>query len=972
MVPPNDATQSYYPDSEVPRKVDVNKHQPDPHKLVMLGLHPSRKEVASDWKGISREHLLIAFNFEKNLWEAHVKGRNGCFVNDTHHGQGDIVALTNGCRLQIGAVPLLWRLPEHIPEGMTGAEEDDMSDDDSELNESDPVSRGNYVFSGKEMSLDFAAERRGALGLLDDDSESESSVNADAEEIEDEFDQDNEGRAEDEEDEGALDDIRHHDGLSDEEGDDEDEDEDEDEEEEGDENEGDEGDEEIQQTIQELDENLKDVEDIETRPKKNLEIKKRGAGRPPKGEKSKRQEKEERAALLAAEKAAGKFTQKVAKKTTKKEDKDAKVAKKGVKIEDTSQDNGIGTIANRSVQEGGEVKRKVGRPRKHPRPETPPEPREKRKYTKRKPKEPKDGEQKPEGLIGDDELNKDSKEQKPPRSPRSPSPTFNEADLTPEQLAKQSCNYVQLIYEALSESTHKQMSLPQIYRAIQRKYPYFVLRVSTLGWQSSVRHNLGQNDGFEKVERDGKGWKWAIKEGATFEKEKKKKALSPPPQYPPGMQPIYPGLPHGYQIQGYQPHGMMVPPQGYLMNHQMPPNYRPGQPYMGHMGHPPPQHMNGHFQPGSQPPMTIQPPISIPPALAAPVNTSYSSPYGPKPATSNGPQASEQGASPEERSKAQMSPPATVSPQNQYQMQSPYSQPHQSQQQSQPYSAQSYPPQHPHNSQPSQHHPQPEQSQPQQSIPPQNQPQSMLPQSVQSQPGTRAPVAAPVDERVLKAVESFKNALSVQMAEKPNGKEILDSAVRKVLGQIPDDAPIHPESAPIVEVLRNMLTKIGLNHPAGPPNQQTDHRSPPLPPQTQSQAQQQGNHSGTQASASQLPAKSTGQERPTPTITRPMFHAQTQNRPAGSVPRPPMNLARSNSNGSSAPARQSTPSSSPVPPPLPSLSTGANTSKHTSENAQIEGPSPSPGQGLKRSLEDAEENQDLKRLSASGPSPLRT
>lgn len=239
---------------------------------------------------------------------------------------------------------------------------------------------------------------------------------------------------------------------------------------------------------------------------------------------------------------------------------------------------------------------------------------------------------------------------------------------------------------------------------------------------------------------------------------------------------------------------------------------------------------------------------------------------------------------------------------------------------------------------------------------------------MQPKPGTRVPTTAAVDERVLKAVESFKNALSVQMAEKPNGKEILDSAVRKVLGQIPDDAPIHPESAPIVEVLRNMLTKIGLNHPTGPPSQQADHRSPPPPPQQQPQAQQQANHTGTQASASsQPPAKSTGPERPTPTVTRPMFHAQNQNRPAGTpVPRPPMNLARSNSNSSSAPARQSTPSGSPAPPPVPGLSNGSSTTKPASEIAQVE------GQGLKRSLEDAEENQDLKRLSVSGPSPLRT
>ena len=54
-------------------------------------------------------------------------------------------------------------------------------------------------------------------------------------------------------------------------------------------------------------------------------------------------------------------------------------------------------------------KNKVGRPRKHPRPDTPDVPKEKRKYTKRKPKEPKDGEIKQEGSGGEDQSTKEKK-----------------------------------------------------------------------------------------------------------------------------------------------------------------------------------------------------------------------------------------------------------------------------------------------------------------------------------------------------------------------------------------------------------------------------------------------------------------------------------------------------------------------------------------------------------------------------------
>ncbi|KAH8821078.1 hypothetical protein F5884DRAFT_73053 [Xylogone sp. PMI_703] len=286
--------------------------------------------------------------------------------------------------------------------------------------------------------------------------------------------------------------------------------------------------------------------------------------------------------------------------------------------------------AKKTVQEHPvPTKNKVGRPRKHPRPDTPPIKTEKRKYTKRKPKEPKDP-LNPEG-SGDDERTKEKKEKKPPKPPRSPSPKFNEADLTPEQLAKPQANYVQLIYEALSNSPSGQMSLPQIYRAIQRKYPFFVLKCSTNGWQSSVRHNLSQHHAFRKVERDGKGWMWAIVEGVSIEKEKKRR-MTPPPQMPSGHmhhQPLYRAGPqHMMGVPpGYQPN-MMQPPPGYAF--QMPPNTQPGQPlpYMGshqHISGQPLQHMiNGQ---ATQP---FIPPI---PPGAGPNGPTYSSPYAPKPAT---------------------------------------------------------------------------------------------------------------------------------------------------------------------------------------------------------------------------------------------------------------------------------------------------------------------------------------------------
>ena len=170
---------------------------------------------------------------------------------------------------------------------------------------------------------------------------------------------------------------------------------------------------------------------------------------------------------------------------------------------------------------------------------------------------------------------KPAKEKKPPKPPRSPSPVFDEATLTPEQLVKPPQNYIVLIHEALSNSQTGAMALPQIYRAMQRKYPYFKLRATTVGWQSSVRHNLSQNPAFRKIERDGKGWMWGLVPGVSIEREKKRRATPPPvsqqPYYPPGPPPMqYP-----YSYPGMPPPTGHIPPTHYGMPPRMPPAQLP-------------------------------------------------------------------------------------------------------------------------------------------------------------------------------------------------------------------------------------------------------------------------------------------------------------------------------------------------------------------------------------------------------------
>lgn len=229
---------------------------------------------------------------------------------------------------------------------------------------------------------------------------------------------------------------------------------------------------------------------------------------------------------------------------------------------------------------------------------------EKRKYTKRKRADGStEADGAPNGEAGEDEEEGDEEGKplaKKARQSKSPSPPYpSESSFTEEQLAKPPYNYTVLIFEALQESS-KPLGLRQIYRALKTKYPYFVHRCPTDGWQSSVRHNLnGDRNLFMHADRDGKGWTWKLVPGAVMEKEKKRKPEpverpenGGPPRYPPpGPRP--PGQPYGAPYPSYPPyaHGA-PPPPGYYP----PPNMTPGQyPPPGSFGYPgqPPQQQMG-------------------------------------------------------------------------------------------------------------------------------------------------------------------------------------------------------------------------------------------------------------------------------------------------------------------------------------------------------------------------------------------
>ncbi|MCJ1254025.1 hypothetical protein MMC24_001839 [Lignoscripta atroalba] len=527
--------------------------------------------------------------------------------------------------------------------------------------------------------------------------------------------------------------------------------------------------------------------------------KRKGPGRPPKnGIISKREQ-----ALLARQ---------------------AKEAAKAAALKDASSKSGAGRVVLGKGCNGPEAERISPQPKP-----------EKRKYTKRKKSEGEGVEQQdvretteqtdsapPEHALGSAVPPKPPKEKKPPKPPRSPSPVFDEATLTPEQLAKPQQSYVVLIHEALTNSKTGAMSLPQIYRAIERRYPFYKLRVQTQGWQSSVRHNLGQHPAFRKIERDGKGWMWGLVPEISIEKEKKRRPSPPPlpPQnyYAQGSQMYrhpypYPGMPPP----NGQTHGPIAHP-AYGMHPGMP----PGQ------GHPP--YPN---QPGP-----ILGPNGLPFPLAPPPgdsNATYQSPYQPAPPSQPPPP-----------------PPPPAIPQ-------PQPSPTNGLNEMQNNGQDRPPPQLPSI-------PQPNPRLPSQSPAP----QPPMPQTAQLPPPP-LPSNNNIGHDVLQAVGKFKTALIASMPDKVYGEKIVTSAINRTLGIQPASSASgkeDPQEKAIMQALSGMLGNLSKktqeaqrqasNPPPPPPPPVSQNQNPaPTPPPAVPDKQQ---IQSTQPSSNQRPSSSQSQQ----------------------------------------------------------------------------------------------------------------
>jgi hypothetical protein len=280
------------------------------------------------------------------------------------------------------------------------------------------------------------------------------------------------------------------------------------------------------------------------------------------------------------------------------------------------------------------IKRKVGRPRKHPLPENAPDRPEKRKY---KPRKLKNGEEVAEGSEGE-KIMKERRREKP----KTPPLELNRDDYTEEQLQKPNKNYGVLIDEVLSVAPDG-LTLKQIYKRIQMKYPFYYFTVDTKGWESSVRHNLIGNDAFKKNEETHL---WSRVPGIDIDAGKKRKANSPDHspslhtfgQHYPSTTTPSPHMFHGeVGSQGYRP-GSVPQRTGYPPSHGQ---VALGQLQQQHLGTqvvgaaaqqaPRQAYPNNAQVPGATPTAGFGDPAAARPSQGNAQATAYSSPYASRP-----------------------------------------------------------------------------------------------------------------------------------------------------------------------------------------------------------------------------------------------------------------------------------------------------------------------------------------------------
>ncbi|KAI4219026.1 MAG: hypothetical protein LQ349_008480 [Xanthoria aureola] len=107
-----------------------------------------------------------------------------------------------------------------------------------------------------------------------------------------------------------------------------------------------------------------------------------------------------------------------------------------------------------------------------------------------------------------------------------PMPTVGEDIATYQPLTRPLSSYLDLVRHALLSSKTGQMSLAQIFHAIEQKHPFYKSQAQTFGWRTSIRRILKQNPSFCKIERDGASTVWRF--SSKRDTPKRKQLRSPP------------------------------------------------------------------------------------------------------------------------------------------------------------------------------------------------------------------------------------------------------------------------------------------------------------------------------------------------------------------------------------------------------------------------------------------------------------
>ncbi|KAF7714188.1 Forkhead transcription factor [Penicillium ucsense] len=143
-----------------PLSVNALTMLPSPDACPTIPIHPpaTMDGFAAGHRGISRRHVLIKYNFNRNLFEMHIIGRNGAFIGADWLSPGQVRPLHSGDYIQVGGVRIRFLLPD-VAIGETGADriEEPVAEEDEADRESvdaeheiDDIDRPNSDSESKE------------------------------------------------------------------------------------------------------------------------------------------------------------------------------------------------------------------------------------------------------------------------------------------------------------------------------------------------------------------------------------------------------------------------------------------------------------------------------------------------------------------------------------------------------------------------------------------------------------------------------------------------------------------------------------------------------------------------------------------------------------------------------------------------------------------------------------------------------